>query len=52
MCVPRSLNDQLTDGIDRYVSKLPDCGVLDDVTVNSNPQRSSTFNFVRPLYIL
>ena len=43
-------NRELTDGIGRYVIKLFDCGALDDVTVDSNAQRSSTFNLVHPLY--
>ena len=43
-------NRESTDGIDRYVIKLFDCGNLDDVTVDSNAQRSSTFNLVCPLY--
>ena len=41
---------ELTDGIDRYVIKPFNYAVLDDMTVDSNAQRSSTFNLVRPLY--
>ena len=31
-------NGELADGIDRYVIKVFNCGVLDDVTVDSNAQ--------------
>jgi hypothetical protein len=43
-------NRELTDGIDEYVIKLFNCGVLDDVTVDSNAQRSSTFNLVHLIF--
>lgn len=43
---------ELVVGIDRYVIRLFYCGAWDDVTVGSNTQCSSTFNLVRPLYLL
>lgn len=39
-------------GIDRYVIRQFYCGASNDVTVDSITRRSSTFNLVRPLYLL